>query len=63
MDNNTALNYNILADIHNLSLVSKAESLINNFLDDNNLIYVQNPDGSILKLQKGVVLIGVAFSK
>lgn len=63
MDNNMALNYNILADIHNLSLVSKAESLINNFLDDNNLIYVQNPDGSILKLQKGVVLIGVAFSK
>lgn len=62
MNNNMILNYNILADIHNLSLVSKAETLINNFLDDNNFVYVQNPDGSILKLQKGVVFIGVAFS-
>jgi hypothetical protein len=62
MDNNTALNYNIFANIHNLSLVSKAETLINNFLDDNNFIYVQNPDGSILKLQKGVILIGGCFN-
>ena len=62
MDNNMALNYNILADIHNLSLISRAETLVNNFLDDNNFVYIQNPDGSILKLQKGVKFIGVAFS-
>lgn len=62
MNDNTVLNYNILADIHNLGLVSKAETLINNFIDDNSFVYVQNPDGSILKLQKGVKFIGVAFS-
>jgi hypothetical protein len=62
MENNMVLNCNIFAEIHNLSLISKAETLINNFLDDNNFIYVQNPDGSILKLQKGVVLIGGCFS-
>ena len=63
MNNDMVLNYNMLADIHNLSLVSKAETLVNNFLDDNNFVYIQNPDGSILKLQKGVKFIGVAFSK
>lgn len=62
MDNNIVLNGNIFADIHNLSLVSKAETLINNFLDENNFVYVQNPDGSILKLQKGCVFIGGCFS-
>ncbi len=62
MNDNVVLNGNIFANIHNLNLISKAETLINNFLDENNFVYVQNPDGSILKLQKGVVLIGGCFS-
>lgn len=62
MNNNEVLDYSIFAHLHNLSLISKAETLIDNFLDDNNFVYVQNPDGSILKLQKGVKLIGGCFS-
>ena len=50
------LEYNFRAGIHNLTLVGKAEKIINEFLNDDSgdFIYVYNPDGTYLKLQKGV---------
>ena len=53
------LAYNIFAGLHNLNLVGKAEKLVNEFLDEDNnsIIYARNPDGSYLKLQKGVKLM------
>jgi hypothetical protein len=51
--------FNVLAGIHNLGLIDKAERLVNNFLDNDDFVYVQNPDGSYLKLQQGVKFIAV----
>lgn len=51
--------YNFRAGIHNLNMVGKAEKIVNEFLDDDSkdFIYVCNPDGSYLKLQKGVKFV------
>lgn len=52
------IGYNLLAAVHNLDLVARAETLVNNFLsDDDGFIYVQNPDGTTFKLQTGVKFI------
>lgn len=52
------IGYNLLAAVHNLDLVARAEMLVNNFLsDDDGFIYVQNPDGTSIKLQSGVKFI------
>lgn len=54
------LMFNLCAGIHNLNLVSEAKRLINNFIDDGDgVVYVVNPDGSYLKLQKGVDFVGI----
>lgn len=54
------LQYNIFAALHNMNLVVRAKELINNFIDDDSgVIYVVNPDGTSLKLQKGVDLIAI----
>ena len=54
MDN---LEFNFCAAMHNLGLVSEARKLINNFINDGEgFIYAINPDGTYLKLQKGVNL-------
>lgn len=46
------------ATLHNLALVSKAERIINDFLDgDQNIIYVINPNGDTFKLQAGCTLL------
>lgn len=49
--------WNLCAGIHNLGLIAKAEQLVNNFLDNDDFVYVQNPDGSCFKLQPGVKFI------
>ena len=51
--------WNLCAGIHNLGLIAKAEQLVNNFLDNGDFVYVQNPDGIYLKLQPGVQFIAV----
>jgi len=56
-ENVNRLKYNFCAGIHNLGLVADAEKLVNNFLDDDSVVYARNPDGSFLKLQKGVEFI------
>lgn len=54
------LTFNLCAGIHNLGLVSNAKNLINNFIGDGDgVIYAINPDGTYLKLQKGVDLIAI----
>lgn len=54
------LAFNLCAAIHNLGLAADAEELINNFIgDDNGVIYAINPDGTTLKLQKGVRLLAI----
>lgn len=57
----TGFNYTLSAALHNHALVEKAQDLINNFIgDDDGIVYVQNPDGTCFKLQKGVKLISVS---
>lgn len=52
--------FNLCAGIHNLGLVEDAQRLINNFLrDGEGIVYVVNPDGTTMELQKGVKFIGV----
>ena len=54
------LSFNFCAGIHNLGLTAEAEKLINNFIDDGEgIIYAVNPDGTYLKLQKGVNLVAI----
>ena len=63
MNNSNKFAYNIIASIHNHSLIAQAEKLINNFINDDSrdisIIYAVNPDGTTLKLQEGVRLISV----
>lgn len=48
----------IIAKLHSISLVSKAERIINDFLEkDRNIIYVINPDGSTFTLEAGCTLL------
>ena len=49
--------FNMLVGIHNLGLIDQAERLVNNFLDEDDFVYVCNPDGSCFKLQPGVKFI------
>lgn len=54
------LTFNFCAAMHNLGLTAKAEKLINNFIDDGkSVVYAVNPDGTYLKLQKGVSLVAI----
>ena len=58
------VDYNLFVGLHNLNMVSNAEKLLNEFLDDydnGDFIYVYNPDGSYLKLQKGFKFIACTF--
>lgn len=60
MNNSDKLVYNFFAAMHNLGLTAKAEELINNFIGDGSgVVYAVNPDGEILKLQKGVRLVAI----
>ena len=46
--------FNERAAMRNHSLVTKAEQLINNFLnDDESIVFATNPDGTIMELKKG----------
>jgi hypothetical protein len=48
----------VAAAAHNANLVSKAQTIINNFLGKpNRIIYAINPDGSVMELQPGVTLL------
>ena len=52
--------FNVCAAIHNLGLTADAEKLINNFIGDGSgVVYAVNPDGTTLKLQKGVRLVAI----
>lgn len=53
------LAFNLCAAIHNLGLTAEAEKLINNFIGDGRIVYAVNPDGTTLKLQKGVSLVAI----
>ena len=54
------LAFNLCAAIHNLGLTADAEKLINNFIGDGEgVVYAVNPDGTHLKLQKGVNLVAI----
>lgn len=54
------LAFNLCAGLHNLGLISDAERLIRNFIGDGEgIIYAVNPDGTYLKLQKGVDLVAI----
>lgn len=52
--------FNIIVGMHNLGLISQALKLIKNFIGNGEgTVYAVNPDGTYLKLQKGVDLIAV----
>ena len=54
------LAFNLCAAIHNLGLTADAEKLINNFIGDGSgVVYAVNPDGTTLKLRKGVHLVAI----
>ena len=57
------IDLNFCADIHNHTLIAQAEKLINNFIDEDTIVYVTNPDGSTMELQKGVKLTSISFYK
>ena len=60
MNNQDKFSYNFFAALHNLNLTAKAEQLINNFIGDGSgIVYAVNPDGEVLKLQKGVRLVAI----
>lgn len=54
------LQFNISAGLHNLGLISEALKLIKNFIGNGEgVVYAVNPDGTYLKLQKGVDLLAI----
>lgn len=54
------LTFNLCVGLHNLALVADAKKLINNFIGDGEgIVYAVNPDGTWLKLQKGVDLVAI----
>lgn len=60
MDNTDKLTFNFFAGMHNLSLVAEAEKLINSFIGKGDgIVYAVNPDGTYLKLQKGVYFTAI----
>ena len=57
-----AMNLGLFASIRNLSMVTKAKELLSSFIgDDDNIVYITNPDGSYLKLQPGFDCIALDF--
>lgn len=54
------LAFNFFEAMHNLGLTAEAKKLINNFIGDGEgIVYAVNPDGTYLKLQKGVDLVAI----
>ena len=54
--------FNERAVMRNHSLVTKAEQLINNFLnDDESIVFATNPDGTIMELKKGVTFTSINY--
>ena len=58
------LNCNIFAGIRNLSLVTQAEKLINDFIrNGEGVVYVTNPDGTSFELKKGAKFTALEYSE
>ena len=54
-------NYTFGAAIHNHGLIEKAEKLINNFIgEDDGVVFLQQPDGTCVKIQRGAKLISIS---
>mgnify|MGYP003499817319 FL=1 len=50
----------IAALAHNANIISKAQTFINNFLKGKNtMLYVINPDGSLMEIQPGCTLLSM----
>ena len=60
MTDQEKITFNLCVGIHNLGLVSEGKQLLRSFVGDGEgLVYIYNPDGTYLKLQKGFDIVAV----
>lgn len=47
--------------IHNGNIICEAEKMLNDALSNGICLWIENPDGTIIRLQKGFVIKNVEF--